>query len=157
MDSNTGSAGVLRTAHVSLVVSNLERSLRYYCEGLGFRELFRMEMGQEVATVGLIEGEVRFNSVLVGRDGLVLQIITWPSPGVTHPPGVKPLTESGLTHIGIIVEDVDKALDALVKLGGSVIPGTRTKLEGADIVMTLDPDGTRIEIERVENVPHLAP
>lgn len=151
MDSNAGTAGVLRAIHVSLVVSDLERSLRYYCEGLGFRELHRMEMGQEVASIGLIEGEVRFNSVLVHRDNLILQLITWPSPGVTNPTGIKPLTESGLTHIGILVEDVDKALDALVKLGGSVIDGTRTKLEGADVVMTLDPDGTRVEIERVEN------
>ena len=153
MDKNPGTAGVERAVHVSLVVSNLEKSLRYYCEGLGFQELLRMEMGQEVASIGQIEGEVRFNSVLVTRDGLVIQIINWPSPGVTSPPGVKPLNECGLTHIGIVVEDVDKAVDALVKLGGSVIEGSRTKLEGADVVMTLDPDGTRIEIERVDNVP----
>ena len=153
MGSIAGTAGVVRAIHVSLVVSDLERSLRYYSEGLGFRELSRMEMGQEVAAIGQIEGEVRFNSVLVRRDNLVLQLITWRSPGVTNPPGIKPLTESGLTHIGIIVEDIGKALDALVKLGGSVIAGTRTKLEGAEVVMTLDPDGTRVEIERVENIP----
>jgi glyoxylase I family protein len=153
MADSPGTAGVMRAVHVSLVASDLERSLRYYCEGLGFRELMRMEMGQEVASVGQFEGEVRFHSVLVSRDDLVLQIINWPLPGVTAPPGVKPLNESGLTHIGIIVEDVDKALEALVKLGGTVIEASRTRLEGADIVMTLDPDGTRIEIERVDNPP----
>ena len=155
MDNEAGTAGVMQAVHVSIVVSDLEQSLRYYCEGLGFRELMRMEMGQEVANIGQLEGEVRFNSVLVSRDGLVLQIINWPSPGVIHPPGVKPLNECGLTHIGIIVEDVDKALDALVRLGGSVIEASRTRLEGADVVMTLDPDGTRIEIERVDNPPTL--
>jgi catechol 2,3-dioxygenase-like lactoylglutathione lyase family enzyme len=153
METNSGTAGVQRAVHVSLVVSDLDRSLRYYCEGLGFEELLRMEMGQEVASVGLLEGEVRFSSVLVSRDGLVLQIIHWPSPGVTSPPGAKPLNECGLTHIGIVVDDVDRAVASLVKLGGSVIEGSRTRLEGADVVMTLDPDGTRIEIERVDNLP----
>ena len=153
MDNGGGTAGVRRAVHVSLVVSDLERSVRYYCEGLGFQELLRMEMGQEVASVGLLEGEVRFHSVLVSRDGLVLQIIHWPMPGVSCPADVKPLNECGLTHIGIVVEDVDRALEALARLGGSVIEGSRTKLEGADVVMTLDPDGTRIEIERVDNLP----
>lgn len=153
MENISGSAGVRRAIHVTLVVSDLERSLRYYCEGLGFEELYRIEAGQEVAAVGLFEGEVRFNSVLVGRDGLVLQIVHFPSPGVTGSPGVKPLNECGLTHIGIVVEDVGRAVEALVKLGGSVIDGTRTRIEGADIVMTLDPDGTRIEIERVDCLP----
>lgn len=153
MDNVAGTAGVLRAIHASLVVSDLERSLRYYCEGLGFSELLRMEMGQEVASIGQFQGEVRFNSALVTRDGMVLQIIHWPVPGVTHPLDVKPLNECGLTHIGIAVEDVDKALEALAKLGGTVIEGTRTRLEGADVVMTLDPDGMRIEIERVDNLP----
>jgi len=150
---STGTAGVRRAVHVSLAVSDLERSLRYYCEGLGFRELHRIEAGQEVASVGLFQGEVRFNSVLVGRDGLVLQLAHFPVPGMTGAPGVKPLNECGLTHLGIVVDDVDKAVEALVRLGGSVIEGTRTQIEGADIVMTLDPDGTRIEIERVDNLP----
>lgn len=153
METNAGTAGVRRAVHVSLVVSDLERSLRYYCEGLGFEEVLRMEMGQEIASVGLLEGEVRFNSALVTRDSLVVQIIHWPSPGVIPAPGVKPLNQCGLTHFGIVVEDVDKAVEALVKLGGSVIEGSRTRIEGADIVMTLDPDGTRIEIERVDNLP----
>lgn len=153
MTESPGTAGVQRAVHVSLVVSDLERSLRYYCEGLGFSEILRMEMGQEVANIGQFEGEVRFNSVLVSRDGMVVQIIHWPLPGVTAPPGVKPLNQAGLTHFGIVVEDVDKALAALVKLGGTVIEGTRTKLDGADVVMTLDPDGTRIEIERVDHLP----
>lgn len=153
MENNAGTVGVRRAVHVSLAVSDLERSLRYYCEGLGFQELLRMEMGQEVANVGQFDGEVSFRSVLVTRDGLVLQIANFPSPGATAQPGIKPLNQCGLTHIGIIVEDVDNALEALVKLGGTVIEGSRTRLEGADIVMTLDPDGTRIEIERVDNLP----
>lgn len=153
MDEYAGTAGVMRAVHVTVVASDLERSLRYYCEGLGFRELLRMEMGQEVANVGRIEGEVRYTSALIARDGLVLQIASWPSPGVTAAPGVKPLNQCGLTHIGIIVADVDKAIAELVKLGGTVIAESRTQLEGADVVMTLDPDGTRIEIERVDNLP----
>jgi hypothetical protein len=109
-------------------------------------------MGQEVASIGQLKGEVRFRSVLVSRDGLVLQIINWPAPGVTRPRAPKALNEAGLTQIGIAVEDVDKAIEALVRLGGSVIEGTRTQLDGADVVMTLDPDGTRIEYERVDNL-----
>ncbi len=156
MSKSTGAAGVLRAIHLSVVVSDLERSLRFYREGLGFRELMRLEQGQEVAPIGQFEGEVRFISALVMRDGMVLQIITWPAPGTIAAKGTKRLNECGLTHIGIAVEDVDHAIAALVALGGSVIEATRTRLEGADVVMMLDPDGTRIEIERVDNLPDFA-
>jgi glyoxylase I family protein len=155
MSKGTGSAGVLRAIHTSVVVSDFERSLQFYCEGLGFRELFQLEQGQEVAAIGQFDGDVHFTSAIVARDGMVLQIISWPVPGIVRPSGVKPLNECGLTHIGIAVEDVDEATAALVALGGSVIEATRTRLEGADVVMMLDPDGTRIEIERVDNLPEM--
>lgn len=150
MVTATGTAGVVRAIHVTVVVADFEKSLRYYGEGLGFQEVHRLEAGQEVAPIGQFQGEVRYQSALLSRDGIVLQIANWPVPGVTPIHGVKPLNESGLTHIGIAVEDVDKAIAALIKLGGSEIEGTRTRLEGADVVMMLDPDGTRIEIERVD-------
>lgn len=155
MSRNAGSAGALRAIHLSVVVSDLERFLQFYCQGVGFRELLRLEQGQDVAPIGQFDGEVRFTSALVTRDGMVLQIIKWPKPDTIPANGTKPLNERGLTHIGIAVEGIDRATAALVAPGGSVIDATRTRFKGEHVAMVLDPDGTRIEIERVDNLPEI--
>jgi Glyoxalase/Bleomycin resistance protein/Dioxygenase superfamily len=56
--------GVLGFSHVGVCCSDLDRSTRFYADVLGFRELFTVELGAEVAATMEIDG--RFSRRRVG-------------------------------------------------------------------------------------------
>ena len=66
-------------SHVGVCVSDLERSTRFYVEVLGFRELFTMQMGDEVAATMEIP-EARFESRMLLRDDVRVELLHWLHP-----------------------------------------------------------------------------
>lgn len=148
MPEATGSAGVIRAAHVSLVVADLERSLRFYGDGLGFREIGRFQLGSEVGPICQLEGDVRFEAVIISRDNLTIELAHWLTPGV-EPSIPRNANDTGFSQLAIVVGDIDQAMVALKDLGGTVITTTRSQLEMAEVIMTRDPDGTFIELMKL--------
>jgi len=135
-------------SHVGLCVAGLERSLRFYCEGLGCARAERYELdGRHVP--GLAEAlEVSAPAVIVSQmvthGRLKIELLGWTSP----PPDGKPAArrnQLGLTHLSFHVRDVDATAARLVTLGGTLLPATRQS-PGIDLVFLADPDGTRIEL-----------
>lgn len=139
-------------SHVGVCVTDLDRSTRFYCEGLGFRELFTFPMGPEVeATMG-VPGS-RFRSRMLVRDDVRVELLAWDEPVVAEPDGMRPMTRTGLTHLCFRVDDPAAVLAAVEAAGGRPLPATRSVLPGAgeggrdvELVYVLDPDGTRIEL-----------
>jgi lactoylglutathione lyase len=136
-------------SHLGICVSDLERSLRFYCEGLGF------ELGQS-HTVGcefgrLMEVEdVVLQSRFVHRDGVSLELLHFDSPGHSGGSVRRPMNQLGLTHLSLRVDDLDRAAQVIESLGGTVVTSTRTTLgpshDPLDFVYCTDPDGVRIEL-----------
>jgi catechol 2,3-dioxygenase-like lactoylglutathione lyase family enzyme len=138
-------------SHTALCVSNLERSLRFYTEGLGYEVQERFETGDEVA--GLCEIEmptpVTMCAQFLAKDGVRLELVHWPEPGVHGTPS-RTRNQLGLTHLSYEVTDLRAVEARLVSLGATVIEGTRTHVDRptyqVDMVFLADPDGTRIEL-----------
>jgi catechol 2,3-dioxygenase-like lactoylglutathione lyase family enzyme len=135
-------------SHVGLCVSDLDRSMRFYCEGLGCVPAERYELdGNEVP--GLAEAlEAGKPAVIVSQmvthGGLKIELLGWTSPKPSgHPSSSR--THLGLTHLSFYVDDVDAAAQRLVSLGGTIVEGTR-QAPGIDLVFVADPDGTRVEL-----------
>jgi lactoylglutathione lyase len=146
--------GVQGFSHVGVCCSDLERSTRFYVDVLGFRELFTMDLGPEVAPTMEVDG--RFRSRMLARDDLRLELLCWIEPDAHGDGERRPMTRLGMTHLCFRVDDVD-ALDALadaaVAAGGGVHTATRSVQEGLGVdgaaVKTMyltDPDGVRIEV-----------
>jgi catechol 2,3-dioxygenase-like lactoylglutathione lyase family enzyme len=136
-------------SHVGICVSDLDRSLRFYCEGLGFEAAEAHTVGQEFG--GLLEIDaVHLESRFIRRGGVALELLWFAEPGHTGPSDRRPMNQLGLTHLSFRVDDVGAAAAALAALGGTVHEHTRTTFGPTlDFVYVTDPDGTRIELMRL--------
>jgi catechol 2,3-dioxygenase-like lactoylglutathione lyase family enzyme len=139
---------VSKLSHQGLCVSDLERALAFYRDGLGFREISRMTFADPGTRqlVGL--PGARLEAVYLRRDGCTLELLHFPRPGTHLARGPRPMNRVGLTHLSFLVDDLDATVSQLEALGGAVLAETRLDggSEGPSAVFVTDPDGTRIEL-----------
>jgi catechol 2,3-dioxygenase-like lactoylglutathione lyase family enzyme len=135
-------------SHFGICVSDLERSLRFYCEGLGFERAESYEIGDDFARLMELD-HVALTSQYIRRDGLSVELLAYRSPDSIGPAERRPLNQLGLTHLSFRVDDVDGVAARLRELGGTVHEQTRTTMGALDFVYCTDPDGTRIELMRL--------
>ena len=124
--------------HVNLTVSDLDRSIDFYCNLLGLRVRWRREAGEDCAAAH------------VGDDRYYLALFE-ALPG-SGPPPVDYETV-GLNHFGFVVDDLDAARERLVSLG--VTPHSEADYEPGRRLYFFDPDG--IEVELVKYASAAAP
>jgi lactoylglutathione lyase len=143
------SESTVRMSHVGLAVSDLEESLRFYVEGLGFEVGPRFEAGDDVAAVSEVEPPVRSTSQYMVKDGFRLELLGWEVPGVQGIPS-KARNQVGLTHLCFEVDDVAETEARLLALGATSVPDAKVVVDRdpakITIVILADPDGTRIEL-----------
>jgi lactoylglutathione lyase len=139
----------ISVSHLGICVSDLETSLRFYCDGLGFVEVAAHEVGPEFEALMEVEG-VRLRSRMIARDGVTLELLGFDAPGVTGDGSRRPMNQLGLTHLSLRVDDVEGTASAIEALGGAVVRSTRTTIPlgetTLDFVYCTDPDGVRIEL-----------
>jgi catechol 2,3-dioxygenase-like lactoylglutathione lyase family enzyme len=135
--------------HIGICVSDLERSLRFWCDGLGFETTMVSPVGSEWAEALEIGGEVKLVAHFIKKEGFEFELLSYEAPDVRGQPSTS-RNQVGFTHLALYVDDLDATVARLVKCGGTVIESTRTKLgEGAEsieVVFVSDPDGVRIEL-----------
>jgi len=132
-------------SHVGICVTDLERSLRFYCQGLGFTEAERHEIHNEFADTLEVARDVVLTSQFIRRGDLGVELLYFRSPGHRGTPAAHRNT-LGLTHLSFVVSDLEATAAALVAAGGTVLASTRTTDEHVDLLFLTDPDGTRIEL-----------
>ena len=143
----------IKLSHVGICVSDMERSVRFYVDGLGFTPTVAYEVGAEYGTLMEVDGS-RVASQFLTRDGVSVELLQFLQPGHTGDGSRRPMNQVGLTHLCLRVDDVDAVAAAIAAAGGTVLDGTRTTLDHggrtpADFVYCTDPDGTRIELMRL--------
>jgi catechol 2,3-dioxygenase-like lactoylglutathione lyase family enzyme len=139
----------VRFSHVGICVSDLERSVRFYCEGLGFEQTAAHKVGEEFGRLMELEG-VELESRMLSRDGATIELLRFARPQPVGSAERRPMNQLGLTHLSLQVDDIDAVADEIERLGGNVVRTTRTSLGAApsllEFVYCTDPDGTRIEL-----------
>lgn len=136
-------------SHIGICVSDLDRSLRFYTEGLGFEPTQLHQVGPEFGRLMEIDG-VQVRSQFLRRDHLSIELLFYDAPGFVGPAERRPVNQLGLTHLNFRVEDVEAVAARLQELGGTVLEHTRTTFSPEmDFVYCTDPDGTRIELMKL--------
>ena len=143
--------GEYRPSHVGLCVRDLDRSLRFFCDGLGFDKVEGFELDNESAP-GLdrsleVPGRVRVVSQFVQNDTMKIELLHFIEPGVGGTPSAV-RNQVGLTHLSFYVDDLEAATQRLVDHGATVIEETRAS-PGIDLLFLADPDGVRVELMAV--------
>jgi len=81
------------------------------------------------------------------RDGIRIELLGYRIPACEAEHGRRPMNRVGLTHLAFRVGDLDDLCRRIEAEGGTVLPATTATFEhGNRGVMTLDPDGIRVEL-----------
>lgn len=140
-------------SHIGICVSDLAKAKRFYCDGLGFKETIAYKIGNEAAPIMEITDDMVLNSVMIRKDGINIELLDFESPKVQRAEGRRSMTLTGLTHLSLLVDDVDAVAAQAVACGGILVKHTRTKMDQGDFVYLTDPDGTRVELMRLNSGP----
>ena len=142
-----------RLFHVNVNCSDLERSRRFYTEGLGLDIGARTapDEAQPGAAFGLVRARWDASILLGprGYDGGAIDLLEWHEP---EPVGAPParLVEAGFQRLGLRVPELDATVARVAALGGRVWsePFGHALVDGGEIRLVLieDPDGTAIEL-----------
>lgn len=127
-------------AYVGLRVRDLDRSLRFYTEGLGLRERVRGTMSHGGVFVGLEDP--------VSHQQLELNWYPPESPYAT-PYSVG----EGLDHLGVEVADADATIARLLTLGATPAVPVWREQGRYRIGFVADPDGLWVEVQSLDKPP----
>jgi catechol 2,3-dioxygenase-like lactoylglutathione lyase family enzyme len=132
--------------HVSIVVSDAERSLAFYREVFGFERWLTAEAGAAHGPVlGLADPDLRFTSHFLRRGGVRLELIAFDHPEPSRAEAADP--SYGFTHLAFSTPDLPALTAAVEAHGGQVLKGAAVAYpDGSSFAMCLDPDGMRIEL-----------
>jgi len=133
--------------HAGLVVADLEQSLKFWCDGMGFIVSRQMEeSGPHIdAMMGLKEVRVT-TAKLAAPDGGLLELLCFHShPDRPRWPGTPYST--GFTHIALTVKDLDETLRRLKQFGTSIPAKPQLSPDGqVKVIYARTPDGVLIEL-----------
>ncbi len=138
----------LAFSHLGLCVADLDRSMRFYCEGLGFEPAERYDLDSREA-VGLdraleVASPAVLTSQMIAKGAMKIELLHYSSPEVSGTPSPS-RGLLGFTHVSFYVDDVDAVGARLIELGGTILPDTRVSM-GVELLFLADPDGARVEL-----------
>jgi lactoylglutathione lyase len=129
--------------HTGQVVTDLERSKRFYQEVFGFKFWYEITPSDEMtAKLTCLTPPLGVTASYLTLDGFVLELMHYAAPGVTAPYRARTMSDPGLTHLSISVDDVRATAERATQHGGQIV-------EESDVGVALfvrDPDGQLIEL-----------
>ena len=127
--------------HVGHCVTDLDRSVRFYTELLGFEVGWEITVPDDPTGYLLdIPAPVGLRAVYLRAGAFVLELLHFDRSG-NPAPARRVFNEPGLTHISICVDDPASVVDRVADFGGSV---AASMLPMAAIIR--DPDGQLLEL-----------
>lgn len=127
-----------RITVITIGVDDLERSLRFYRDGLGF------------ATEGIIGQEFEYGAVVFIQLESGLRLALWPRKSIGHdtglPAGAASPTEFTLGHNVASKAEVDAAMAQANKAGAHIVKAAHDTFYGGYAGYFQDPDGHLWEV-----------
>jgi catechol 2,3-dioxygenase-like lactoylglutathione lyase family enzyme len=141
---------IISADHTGITVSNLERSLTFWRDVLGFEPSHtahqKGELAQEIT--GVEGAEIKL-AVLKTPGGHKIELLEYMAPADRKRAILRPC-DIGSVHVALLVEDLEAVLERIAASGWKAA-GKPQRLQsgpntGKRVVYVRDPDGTTIEL-----------
>ena len=149
---------IQRLTHIGICVADLERSLRFYRDLLGFTVEHELAVeGEPTDTLLRLRG-TNLRALYLTRDGVRIELLHFASPPAP-PPRERPMNEHGLTHLSFRVADLDAMVAGLQAAGVRVLEETVLRFPEfqSAACFIVDPDGQLIELVQAPGDPSAPP
>ena len=139
---------IIAADHTGITVSNLERSLVFWRNVLGFELSHRPHQTGELASeiTGVPGAEISI-AVLKGY-GHKIELLEYRAPADRKKIALRPC-DIGFVHVALVVDNLDAILNAIAASGWKAAGKPQTLQAGPNagrrVVYVRDPDGTTIE------------
>lgn len=139
---------ILAADHTGITVANLERSLAFWRDILGFELSHRAHQTGELAReiTGVAGAEISL--AVLRAPGHKIELLEYHAPAERKRADLRPC-DVGSVHVALTVDDLDAVLAAIVAAGWKPAGQPQTLKSGPNagkrVVYVRDPDGTTIE------------
>ena len=146
---NTIPFRIIAADHTGITVSNLERSLAFWQNVLGFDLSHRAHQTAELASeiTGVAGAEISI-AVVKAPGGHKIELLEYLAPPDRKHVDLRPC-DVGAVHVAFTVDNLDAVLSAIAASGWKAAGKPQTLQSGPNagkrVVYVLDPDGTTIE------------
>ena len=139
---------ILAADHTGITVSNLERSLAFWRDVLGFELSHRShQTGELAAEITGVPG-VEILIAVVKAPGHKIELLEYRAPQDRKAADLRPC-DVGHVHVALIVDDLDAVLEKIAASGWKAAGKPQTLTMGPNagkrVIYVRDPDGTTIE------------
>ena len=149
---------IQRLTHIGICVADLERSLRFYRDLLGFTVEHELAVeGEPTDTLLRLRG-TNLRALYLTRDGVRIELLHFASPPAP-PARERAMNEHGLTHLSFRVADLDAMVAGLRAAGVRVLEDTVLRFPEfqSAACFIVDPDGQLIELVQGPGDPSAPP
>jgi len=148
---------ILTADHTGITVSNLERSLAFWRDVLGFEFSHRVhQTGELAAEITGVPGAEISLAVLKAPGGHKIELLEYMEPGNRKKNVDLRPCDVGSAHVALTVDDLDAVLEKVAASGWNAAGKPQTLTTGPNagrrIIYVRDPDGTTIEFMQPPNL-----
>ena len=140
---------IISADHTGITVSNLERSLAFWRDVLGFELSHTAHQTGELAReiTGVADAEIKL-AALKTPGGHKIELLEYLAPPDRKHADVRP-SDVGHVHVALLVDDLDAVLERIATSGWKAAGQPQILKSGPNagkrVVYVRDPDGTTIE------------
>ena len=140
---------IIAADHTGITVSNLERSLEFWQNVLGFEFSHRAHQTREMASeiTGVACAEIKL-AVVKAPGGHKIELLEYLGPPDRKHANLRP-SDIGSVHVALTVDKLDAILEKIAASGWKAAGKPQTLKTGPNagkrVVYVRDPDGTTIE------------
>ena len=146
---------IIAADHTGITVSNLERSLAFWRDVLGFEFSHSThQTGERPEQITGVKGAELKLAVLKTPSGHKIELLEYFAPADRRCADIRPC-DVGHVHVALTVDDLDAVLQKIAASGWKAAGTPQTLTHGPNagkrVIYVRDPDGTTIEFMAVPN------